>query len=298
MRRARITYDGAFHHVMNRGIDGKNIFKDEALKEKFIEYLVEKKEKSKIRLFAFCIMDNHFHLILENTGNRMGEFMKNLGSHYGMFFRKREKNTGYVFQGRYKSTLIQDESYLKLSLAYTLRNPVKSNLIEVYDKYKWSSGNLYFAENSGEIVDTNFVDDLFESKAYLTQLVRSVEYDELSVLNTKYGDILGGEEFLKTALNKYNRRDGKSSTDRQRVCDKYFEPIEKIYNEFERKYKLSIDKIDTGTFEGKRLRGELLVLLKDLGGMKYMEIIKHDLFSDLQLSSLGSIYKNSRKKKK
>jgi len=280
---------------MNRGIDGKNIFREDELKEKFIEYLVQKKEKSKIRLFAFCIMDNHFHLILENSGNRMGEFMKNLCSIYGMFFRRWEKSSGYVFQNRYKSTLIQDPSYLKTSIGYILRNPLKSKVSTMYDKYKWSSGYLYFSKNKNEIIDTSFVNDLFQSKSQLNKLVYSLEKTELPVVKTKFGEVLGNEDFLDIALSKYNRREETHSSDRKRIYDKYFEPIEKIYKEFEDKHSISVDRIDIKTFNGKKLRGELLVLLKDQGGMKYVDIIKLDIFSDLKFSSLGSIYKNSLK---
>ncbi len=297
MRRARITYDGAFHHVMNRGIEGKDIFMEDELKEKFIKFLVEKSEKAKIRLFAYCIMDNHFHLILENTGDRMGEFMKNLGSHYGMFFRKWEKSKGYVFQGRYKSTLIQDASYLKTAIAYTLRNPIRSKHTSEYDKYKWSSGHFYFSKNMSRIIDTDFVNDLFENKFYLNEQIKSLDSIDLPIVKTKYGEILGTKGFSKTALKKYEKRSENFSREKQRSSDKYFEPIEKIYHEFEKKYQISIDKIDTTTYEGKRLRGDLLVLLKELGGMKYKEIIKLDIFSDIQLNSLGSIYKNSLKSK-
>src|SRR4030042_1581932 len=124
MRRARITYEGAFHHVMNRGIEGLAIFSEDYLKEKFIEFLSDKQEKLKIHLFAYCVMDNHYHLVLENTGGRMGNFMKQLNGQFGTFYRKQVKGRGYVFQNRFKSILIQDTTYLQMAVAYVLRNPV------------------------------------------------------------------------------------------------------------------------------------------------------------------------------
>ncbi len=295
MRRARITYDGAYHHVMNRGIDGRTIFFEESLKKKFIEFLEEKKEKSKIRIFAYCIMDNHFHLVLENNGNRMGEFLKNLSSQYGIYYRKQDHSKGYVFQGRYKSTLIQDESYLKTSIAYTLGNPVKANLIKEYDKYQWSSSRFYFSNSENRIIDSGFVNSLFSQKSELTEMVKSTWEKSLPIIGSKYGDMLGTKEFLETAIKRYNRRSDEYSIERNRGNDNYIEPVEKIIQEFENKYKIKIERINTNTFEGKRLRGKLLLLLKNFGGMKYSEIIRLDLFSDLQINSLGSIYKNASK---
>lgn len=143
------------------------------------------------------------------------------------------------------------------------------------------------------MLDTDFVEDLFENREQLEELTSSDKCDELPVIKTKYGDILGRKNFIAIALKKFNRRGAKESTERRREDDKHFEPIEKIYREFENIHKIDIKNINFRTFEGKRLRGELLVMLKDLGGFKYSEIIKLDPFSDLQFYSLGSIYKNA-----
>jgi len=296
MRRARITYEGAFHHVMNRGIEGLSIFTEASFKDKFIEILTEKTGKLKIRLFAYCIMDNHYHIVLENTGNRMADFMKQLNGQYGTFYRKQVKGKGYVFQNRFKSTLIQDTAYLQMAITYVLRNPLRAKIITGYDSYKWSSGQYYFSKKNS-IIETDFVNGLFGDKSLLDEMVKSIKTDELSVIKTKYGHILGKKNFLEIALKKFNRRKEKDSMKRHRINDRHFEPLEKIIQEFEKKHKVSIDDIDIRTFKGKRLRADLLVVLKDFGGLKYSEIIKLDFFSDLQLNSLGSIYKNAIKSK-
>ena len=76
MRRARLTYKGAYHHVMNRGYDGNPIFKGRKDKEDFLSLLKLYSEKLNIRIFAYCLMDNHYHLILENSSGRMSDFLK------------------------------------------------------------------------------------------------------------------------------------------------------------------------------------------------------------------------------
>ncbi len=79
----------------------------------------------KIRLFAYCIMDNHYHLVLENASDRLSDFQMLLNVQYGMYYRKMEGGKGYVFQSRFKSTLIENDSYLIQSIRYLLRNPVR-----------------------------------------------------------------------------------------------------------------------------------------------------------------------------
>jgi len=97
MRRARVTYLGAYHHIMNRGIRGIDIFSDMKLRDDFIKLLGG---KLKIKLLAYCLMNNHYHLILQNSSDKLSEFMKELNGHYGIIYSKKVGNKGYVFQGR------------------------------------------------------------------------------------------------------------------------------------------------------------------------------------------------------
>ncbi len=144
-----------------------------------------------------------------------------------------------------------------------------------------------------------FIDGLFGSREELISALRSNVNQELTVTDTKYGDILGSESFMKSALKKYNRRDrptGQSSGTR-RIDERNFEPVEKVVWEFERLVGTEIEKVDTKRLEGKRLRGELLVHLKDRAGLKYKEIGEFEIFQDLSFVSLRSIYRNMKQRK-
>ena len=113
---------------------------------------------------------------------------------------------------------------------------------------------------------------------------------------TKYGELMGGDGFLESALKKFERRKRPTSQSRgvRRKDEQYFEPVEKVIWEFERGKRLNIDEVDTGTLDGKRVRAELLVHLKERAGLKYREIAEFDIFGDLGLSGLRAIYKNYR----
>jgi len=118
------------------------------------------------------------------------------------------------------------------------------------------------------------------------------------VKRSKYGQIFGDEEFIKEAEKKYDRRKERSVRENKRTDDRYFEPVEKIIFEFQQKYGIKLEDIDTITHEGKRMRGEFLVLLKNLGGLTYGEVIEFDLFSDLSFGFLGSLYFHTKRRKK
>lgn len=300
MRRARITYEGALHHGMNRGYEGRIIFSDDQDRQTFLSLLDKTQELTQIRLLAFCLMDNHYHLILQNLSGRMSEFFKQLNGQYGTYFRKRYGGRGYVFQDRYKSKLIQDEAYLMLSIAYVLNNPVKASLARSYDKYPWSSGGAYFKEEcDGSLVDCNYVNDLFCSVKELKKwIISTQDLDELPTVKSEMGLIVGGEEFIERAEELANRRSGLESTKMRRLNDRYYEPVEKVIQEFERIHRVKLVEIDTRTHIGKRLRTELLVHLKDRAGLRYVDIIQMDLFAGLSLGGLGCNYRNYKTKKK
>lgn len=298
MRRARITYEGALHHAMNRGINGEHIFVDNECKEHFLHLLKELSQKHKLQLLAFCIMDSHYHLILINSNNKMSDFMKDLNGQYGMFYRTRFGGKGYVFQGRFVSTLIQDEHYLKTSIAYALRNPVKAGLVSRADEYMWSSISEYFSNKKSQLIDVPFVEELFEQKVTLLLYIENLNDDKLPVIYTRYGDILGLPNFVEQAAEKFDRRTIGYSERRKRIDDQSFEPVEKVFMEFEKKHKIKIDDIDIKTYQGKRLRGKLLIKLKDYAGLKYSEISEISIFLSVKQNSLGSLYKKAKEKEK
>jgi REP element-mobilizing transposase RayT len=300
MRRARITYPGAFHHAMNRGHDGSDIFNGNRNKSQFLDYLAEAKTKMKIKIFAYCVMDTHYHLVLENSSGKMSEFMKRLNGHYGSYYRTVSGGKGYVFQGRFKSTLIAKDAYLLQSIAYLLRNPVRAGLVVNAQDYTWSSIDAYYSNSSHDIVDADFVNELFESKEQLMAAIHSGASGELQVRITRYGEVLGSEDFFKSALKKFDRRTRPQdqSIGDQRRDDFYFEPVEKVIWEFEKTKGLKMEEIDIKTLEGKRQRAYLLVLLKEKSGLTYKEIRELDIFADLRNDSLRGIYRNMNMKMK
>ncbi len=298
MRHARLTWQGAFHHVMNRGIEKIPVFKDDEFKFFYLDFLKEYSKKEKIRIFAYCIMDNHFHILLENSSLKLSEFMKNVNSKFGQLYRKLNGGKGYVFEDRFKSTLIENESYLITLIRYLHQNPVRAKIVEDPFKYRWSSINEYFKGNESELVDAEYVESIFAGEKFFINLMNDNLSKDLPEKKTKFGRVLGSENFVRFSEKKYDRRSNNVLKLNKRDSDKYFEPVEKIFFEFENKIGKKIEEIDISTHKGKRERGELLVYLKDYSGLKYKEICEFDIFRDIKFNSMGHIYSNSKKQLK
>jgi len=298
MKRERVTYEGAYHHVMNRGYDGAEIFTGNRNKSQFLDYLEDSAKRMKIRIFAYCIMDNHYHLVLENSSGRLSDFLKLLNGQYGMYYRKMEGGKGYVFQSRFKSTIIEDDSYLIKSIEYLLKNPVRALIVHRAEEYIWSSVQYYFSNLQSGIVDAEYVNQLFGTKKCLLADLSSRKNEKIFVRMTKHGEVMGSEEFLERALKRFNRRRTPQEQSRgvQRKGDLYFDSVEKVLWEFKQMRGVELNCIDVSTWEGKRLRGELLVLLKDRAGLKYKDISEFSIFSDLSFASLRSLYRLKKKK--
>ena len=294
MRRARISYTGSYHHVMNRGIRGEEIFPDDRAKLYFLKTIEEKTRDLKIKIFAYCLMDNHYHLILQNSSGRLSEFMKQLNGQYAIYYRKRKGGRGYVFQNRFKSTLIQEDRYLKMTILYVLLNPVRGEIARFPWEYRWSSIGEYYTGEDSLFVDNEFVEGLFKTREDLKKLLIEWTGDDLPIRRTRFGDILGEDRFIKQSIKKFDRRKRECTSYKMRRDECSFKSIKDVIKEFEDKRGVRIGEIKLNNHQGKALRAELLVSLKDEAGLTYSKIIQHPLFQLLKYSSLGQLYKRTK----
>lgn len=293
MRRARLTYPGAFHHCMNRGHGRVRIFASAEDKAIFLNMLGMASKRLKIRILAYCLMDNHYHLIIENSSGRMADFFKLLNGEYGIDYRRRHGGNGYVFQGRFTSTLIQDEGYLLMAISYVLGNPERARLVRDFTEYPWSSAAAYFKKDDSDLIDRVFVEELYETAKKLHEHVRiwQERKSELPIIHTELGPVLADETGIGVLQERFERRSGQESLERKRKDDFGFEPIAKIYQEFCSMHEVDLDQIDFDTRFGQKMRRALLLQLKDRGGLKYREIARLPEFAGVEMNSLGALYR-------
>lgn len=147
-RQWRSEYEGAFYHVMSRGDEGNHILSCEEDKQFFIELLGKGAERYQAVVYAYCIMDNHYHLLLETLQANLSRLMHFIGTAYANRLSHRGW-IGHVFSSRYKSICAErDESLLPLS-RYIHRNPLEAGMVRKLEDYRWSSYRCYLGIEEG-----------------------------------------------------------------------------------------------------------------------------------------------------
>jgi putative transposase len=142
-RPLRIEYPGAFYHVTSRGNEQKDVFKSQRDRHKFLEYLESATTRYGAILHAYCLMSNHYHLLLETPGGNLSQIMRHINGAYTTYFNVKRKRAGHLFQGRYKAILVEADEYLVELSRYIHLNPVRVGIVERPEQYQWSSYQSY-----------------------------------------------------------------------------------------------------------------------------------------------------------
>jgi len=165
-RHHRITSPG-YHHVINRGVGRQNIFLDIKDKLKFKEILCETASIHALTIHAYVLMDNHYHLIVENKRNNLSDAMRQINAMYAQYFNKKYNRSGHLWQGRYKSWYIFDESYLFTLFKYIEYNPIKAGEAKKPGEFPFTL--LYDVRNSDipECMKDSFIFSHYSNPAKL-----------------------------------------------------------------------------------------------------------------------------------
>lgn len=225
-RKARITVPGAIHHIMSRGIEGRIIFRNDD-DRRFFKVLLEKNIiKSGYLLYAWCLMDNHYHLLLRINEYPLGRFMGLLNGPYAQFFRKKMNMRGYLFQDRYKSIVTQDQSYIEELVRYIHLNPIRSGICSNLDallEYLWCGHLIILGKEKWEVQNVNDVLRRFDKdqglarKKYLQFIQEGIKNepdiysairksnDECENIHSIASWVIGNKEFVVKAIENQRR---------------------------------------------------------------------------------------------
>lgn len=158
-RAARKKSESGIYHILLRGQNRQIIFEDDEDKERFIQTLKDCKNKSGWKIYGYCLMGNHIHLLLHEFDEETGIIMRRIGASYVYWYNWKYKRCGHLFQDRYKSEAVETEKYFLTVLRYIHQNPVKAGHAKKALDYKWSSYNEYM--NNNGITDTGFALGIF-----------------------------------------------------------------------------------------------------------------------------------------
>ena len=138
-RPLRIEFAGALYHVTARGDRQEDIYLDDADRQGFLSILEQVNNRFNWLVHAYCLMDNHYHLLVETLDSNLSNGMRQLNGVYTQTSNRRHGKAGHVFQGRYKAILVQKESYLLELARYIVLNPVRARMVRTAKAWPWSS---------------------------------------------------------------------------------------------------------------------------------------------------------------
>ena len=212
-RPIRIEYPGAFYHVFNRGLEKREIFLSSQDDRQFLSLSLDVHRKYKIVFHAYCLMPNHYHLMLETPLGNLSRAMRHLDGIYTQFFNRKYERVGPLFQGRYRAILVEKESYALELSRYLHLNPVKARLCQKAEDYPFSSFPAYLGlAPAPAFLETDRLLEQFDSvrtnaaKTFYQFTWEGLRQDWEPAREARAGCVLGRESFFKEIREKFIRR--------------------------------------------------------------------------------------------
>lgn len=162
-RAGRKKAASGIYHVILRGINRQLIFEEPGDYRKFLEIIGTCKKQSDFHLYAYCLMSNHCHLLIQTSETALGEIMKRIAGKYAVWFNYKYDRTGHLFQDRYKSEPVDSRAYYLTVLRYIHQNPVKSGICQKVGEYSYSSFTHYFLD---PLIDTDLTSEVLPEQDF------------------------------------------------------------------------------------------------------------------------------------
>jgi putative transposase len=280
-RALRIEYPGAYYHVMNRGLARTTIFLDHHDRQRFLTLVGETSKLWHVEVFAYCLMGNHYHLLVQTPSGGLSRAMRHLDGVYTQRFNRAHRRDGPLFRGRYRAILIDAEEYLMAVARYIHHNPVGAGIVTNMDHYRWSSHYGYLNKSKApEWLNTESLLSRFgQGRRGLMQyrsFMHSKVEKEIQEYYTKpyFKPILGGKVFVQWVMETIGKSagvDGEKPESR-RVFGWAVEEIVKATAKAYGKTVLELGVKRRG--EPNEARAMAMYLCRTVGGHKLTEIAK------------------------
>ncbi len=250
-RRPRQESGTGFYHIVSRGLDKEPVFQTKEEKDRMWKIIRENLKKYRIKMYAYCIMSNHLHLLVKADLKELSLFMAKILAAYAHYYNHKHDRTGYVFQGRFRSQCIESEAYFWNCLRYIHLNPVKANLCKNPVNYLHSSMAEYIDVKSRKLLD---------SESY--KLLKSRFYDRKEF--EKFHRSSNGDFFIDILEEEFLERKAIAK-----------EILERMHMEMEVSEKEILDYIKTRDLFEKELKEMFGISKKKV--QKIREAIKMEL---------------------
>ena len=212
-RRMRIEVEGGLYHVITRGVGRQDIFHDEQDFAKFLGLMAAQKLKVPFYLYAYCLITNHIHLLIERRVDDIGRIMQRLLTGYAQYYNRRYRRVGHVFQGRHKAILCQSDPYLGELVRYIHLNPVRARMVGRPEQYPYSSHREYVGLDPGKMVDVDPVlrrfgpEPLVARQRFADHVAAAMGMGSQASFYASECGILGSDEFIDSVIHRIGEHD-------------------------------------------------------------------------------------------
>jgi len=261
-RPLRVDYPGALHHVIFKGNEGRVIFWEDRDREEFLKMLKELTRRYRFILYAYCLMDNHVHLLIETAHEPLSRFMQRLLTRYVQWFNKRHNRSGHLLGDRYKSILVDKDRYFLAVLRYIHLNPVRARMVSMPEDYPWSSYREYLGE--AKIVSTALGLSYFSSlDEFIDFTLSGIEEGLPEVKKVQDYLVYADDDFVHQVLEMLEKERRKREGG-GRI------PVEEVDGFLKERYGKALENIER--FEKGEIKGVAVVLLRDRAHLTWREI--------------------------
>ncbi len=223
-RPLRICYEDAFYHVMNRGSNQQEIFNEDYHYEIFLNLLEETTQMFHAQIHAYCLMNNHYHLLISTPKANLSRIMRHIDGVYTQRYNRNVKRDGGLFRGRYKSIVVEKDFYLLNVSRYIHLNPVEAKIVYRAEEFKWSSYLNYINSNAkSSWLNTEIILNMMESSdsqlAYQDFVSQGIDYDTTEFYTQKkLSVVLGSDQFKNKVIKSLpHKKILASKTDYKRI---------------------------------------------------------------------------------
>jgi REP element-mobilizing transposase RayT len=216
----RIEFEGALYHILSRGNEQQDIFRDNEDRASFMKGMREMSERFDIDIFAYVLMNNHYHVLLRTSHANLSRAMQWLGATYTRRFNNRHLRSGHLFQGRFKNIIVQNDAYLMQLSCYIHRNPIRAGIVKRLADYEWSSYPAYaYGKTRPDWLNLDLILSQFGSKdrhgLYRNKVQRYAKEEKRLWEDFRHGLYLGSREFVDTLKSTFLRDDAHAEIPQQ-----------------------------------------------------------------------------------
>jgi putative transposase len=230
-RFARLNCPGLIYHVVNRGNDRQVIFAEDEDYRHYLNTIQRYKKKYQFKLFAYCLMTNHVHLLIKTTGGgSISKIMQSITVAHTRRYNFKYRRCGHVWQGRFHSPIVSEDNYMLTAMRYIEQNPLRAGMVKGIADYPWSSYGLNVRLKDSVLIDRrenkvfenlggDFKDRIYNYKQFLAGKITDHELDKIQYSTRKGGNYLS-DKFRDQIAFLLPRKHGRGRPRTRELCSK------------------------------------------------------------------------------